>query len=93
MLFTMLRRRTSFPYFYIGLGLFSLCQEALIVGLRSFVEPEVFTAREGSQLFGMFLRLAIWGSYMLVSQRVRATFIRDRKAMPPQPSQPPPLPK
>lgn len=62
----------------------------LAYALQSTVDAADSPAKAIGEAAGQVTRLAIWGSYMLVSQRVRATFVhRRRKRLM---IQPPPLP-
>ena len=92
-IFLLFKRRTSFPWFFIGFSvLFLLAHFALLYlqGLPSAMkgvgEEDAYT--NGARLI---FRLVIWGSFMMLSQRVRATFV-VRRHPPVLPKTPPPVP-
>lgn len=89
-IFLLFKRRTSFPWFFIGFSVLFLLAHFVIVymqGLPSVMkdvgEEEAYT--NGARLI---FRLLIWGSYMKLSQRVCATFVIRRfpPVLPPPPT-------
>ena len=81
------KHRTSFPYVYIGVLVGRLLETALLIYLQSHLDIGDDLEKE---LPRIVLQICVWGSYMLVSNRVRATFTARRKAK--IALQPPPLP-
>jgi hypothetical protein len=84
--------RTSFPIFYVVLGVFYLGSDAVLYAIEAQL-PQI-EAGAVEERVGLLVRggvgLLLWGTYMIVSQRVKATFVkrRDGRAA----AVPPPLP-
>lgn len=95
--------RTSFPYYFLGLSIGMIFFQGVLFTLQSLV-MDVNAADDGESIKNgaqLVFRLFVWGSYMMLSQRVRATFVVNRNPkkfikgpppLPPQQSPPPPLP-
>ncbi len=92
-IFLLFRRRTSFPYLFLGFEIMFFCSIILNQALLSYADSVNDLATFVGDITRSVIRVGIWGTYMIVSQRVRATFTRRRKtSAPPQTSAPPPLP-
>ncbi|MFK7849594.1 MAG: DUF3857 domain-containing protein [Akkermansiaceae bacterium] len=92
LLVLMLSKRTSFPYAFLGFGIIMLVQTIFIHFLFSLPMNAEDTAEEaGGDAARMVIRLAVWGTYVMVSKRVKATFVVSRKTQP-EVANPPPLP-
>jgi hypothetical protein len=82
-------KRTSFPILFIVLAIVDLIGDtAFIVILNHAIEADLSTG-ESTQFILSVFEILIWGTYMLVSQRVRQTFIRRRRMQvspPPSPA-------
>lgn len=77
------RKRTSFPWIFIGLSAASVTANLMLLGMEGSLmdfDPETGSEKDVARGVG---RLLVWGSYMVMSERVKATFIRRRKPMPP----------
>jgi len=88
MLVLFFAKRTSFPWVFLAFHVFflafALAETALASGLP---DPEKVWYDGPEMVLQQLVYIAIWGSYVMVSQRVKATFLRRRKTI-----APPPLP-
>ena len=90
------RRRTSVPWLFVALGVLAVVTSfigwAIPTTLLDEIEQGDFQEMI-SDLPRDILYLAVWGLYLLVSVRVRNTFVERRggKGLPPM-SGPPPVP-
>ena len=82
-------KRTSFPYFYIVVGVFTIITELYMIGLESQLSDLDGADDRALQLPRMIFTTILWSSYMLRSQRVKATFTRKfgKSSPPPIPSE------
>jgi len=72
-------KKSAFPKWYIGLGVFSLgfvVADALAIKLVLPLEP-AFDPDTVKELMRSLLVVVVWVPYMLVSKRVKATFINE----------------
>ncbi len=76
--FLFFKRSTTFPKYYIGLLLFTPTFILLDTLAIKMVLPEesLFDAETTKELVRSFVGAIIWVPYMLVSKRVKATFIK-----------------
>lgn len=90
----LLRRRTSFPWFFTGLSVFFIVVHFSLVQVQSL--PSAMEAVGDQEVVNngvrLVFRLFVWGSYMMLSQRVRATFV-VRRDPPLRSGTPPPMPR
>lgn len=84
-------RRTSFPWFFIAFGILVFLGDFLFLYLSGLSSGTETTEKELTGLVRTTFGLIIWSIYMLVSNRVKATFIRTRNVQQPTQSVPPPL--
>lgn len=84
--------RTSFPWVFIALNLFIISSDSIFLYLSSISSGEETTSEETVDLSRQILSLVLWMAYMLVSNRVKATFVRSRKTEVATTMTPPPLP-
>ena len=89
-LILLFRRRTSFPYFFFGFRILIIFYLLLNQALLSLVDAAENSSTFAGEIIKGIIGFGIWGSYIIVSQRVRATFTQRRKPSPP--TLPPPLP-
>jgi pSer/pThr/pTyr-binding forkhead associated (FHA) protein len=70
-------KKSSFPYIYIGALLFTLAFIVIDAFAVKLVFPNdpVFNADTTKELSRSFIHAAIWIPYILISKRVKATFI------------------
>ncbi len=74
------RKRTSVPVVYLGYAVFTV----LFLGLDGIgaaliqTEDVAPSTRENAQLLRAIVVTALWGSYFMLSERVKATFVRRR---------------
>ena len=80
-------KRTSFPYLYITIAIFTLITELYMISIESNLEILEDGVDRSTLLGQTIFRSILWGSYMLVSQRVKATFTKRHGH-----KYPPPLP-
>jgi transglutaminase-like putative cysteine protease len=92
-IFLLFKMRTSFPYYYLGLCIAMVFFHFVLVYVQSlpFEMKNVGDDKAMSNSVSLIVRMIIWGSYMMLSQRVRATFVVSRNLKRPQKG-PPPLP-
>lgn len=86
----LVKHRTSFPYVFIGFGILGLGDLILNYGLQSMVNASDDSSTIAGEIGGSVVRLVVWGSYMLLSERVKATFVRRRGKT--SVAEPPPIP-
>ena len=81
-------KRTCFPFIYITLVIYVTITEFYMILLESQLEDIEQSDERALEISKTILRAVLWGSYMIVSQRVRATFThyRGRKTPPPIPA-------
>ena len=87
-LYLLMKRRTSFPYFYVGFAVLMLGDLCLNSFLQTYANADIDTATITGEITQSVIKLGIWGTYMFASQRVRATFTVRRKK---PTASPPPL--
>ena len=78
----MFQKRTGFPFYFsviLGIEIISL---TFLFSLEQRIE-DIEDPAKGTDALRSFMQLMVWGSYMLNSQRVKATFIHRRKSGPP----------
>ena len=74
------RKRTRVPVVYLGYAVFTV----LFLGLDGIAAALIQTedaapsTRENAQLLRAIVVTALWGSYFMLSERVKATFVRRR---------------
>lgn len=85
-------RRTSFPWLFIIFGIIMFLSDFLFLYLSSLSSGTNSTAEEISGLVSSSFAVVLWSLYMLLSNRVKATFIRTRKERPREGATPPPIP-
>ncbi len=83
--------RTSFPLVFIVLGVVIFSSDILYLYFSEIASGEDASSEGSRGITRSISGLIIWTIYMLVSNRVKTTFIRRRKKPEPIP-QPPPLP-
>ena len=72
------KKRTSVPVVYLGYAVFTV----LFLGLDGIgaaliqTEDAAPSTRENAQLLRAIVVTALWGSYFMLSERVKATFVR-----------------
>ncbi|MBG7607029.1 MAG: DUF2569 family protein [Verrucomicrobia bacterium] len=76
----------------MDLNLFIISSDSIFLYLSSISSGEETTSEEMVELFRQVPGLVIWTAYMLVSNRVKATFVRRRKTEVATTMTPPPLP-
>ncbi len=69
------QRRRAVPRLYIGVLAAGLCLRALDLWLGSLVAGDAVELRDQVEIVRDGIGAAIWSTYFLVSQRVRATFV------------------
>ncbi|MEP4077136.1 DUF2569 domain-containing protein [Haloferula sp.] len=72
-------RRTSFPWLFIGMLGASLVGDLVLAYFEHTIPDREDSSIHGSEVAKGVIRIMIWGSYMVVSQRVKATFTTRRK--------------
>ncbi len=77
------RRRTSFPWVFIGISVWILLANGLLVWIESGLVNIDKSTGSATGIGTEAVRLVIWGTYMIQSQRVKATFRRRRRLEPP----------
>ena len=88
-------KRTSFPYYFILLAVIMLITDLLIILVEVNLEDSDQPV-DYSNMIASTIKCFLWGSYMMLSERVKATFTNRRKAnarptpppLPPRPTQP-----
>lgn len=87
-------RRTSFPWTFILLQLLVVGTDIILVAIETGMEGLAANEQTLTSLPGLIISSLIWCSYMLSSQRVKATFTRRRgnQALTTFPQTPPPVP-
>ena len=83
-------KRTAFPYAYIGLLGFVLLSEIFFISYESTLEDIETDDSRATSIGRLITQLLIWGSYMMKSQRVKATFKKRRRQT--KSTTPPPIP-
>ncbi|MFC0035548.1 DUF2569 family protein [Cardiobacterium valvarum] len=70
-------KKKLFPIVFIAAAAFNVIFLFVDSVVASSIMPDEFFAEEesGKEIARSFMYLAIWGTYMLVSKRVKATFI------------------
>ncbi|MBB5350228.1 hypothetical protein HNR46_000452 [Haloferula luteola] len=87
LLVLLIQRRTSFPYVYLVVGVVGTIAGSVLIQLETGLDGmESDTSATGDLGRGVGT-LVLWSAYMLMSQRVKATFDRRRAG-----SEPPPIP-
>ena len=86
LVYLLTKRRTNFPIYYTAVLGADLVL-AVILLIQEFGIEDLDPPADLSEPVGYIVPLAIWGSYMFLSERVKATFVQRRK-----PALPPPIP-
>ena len=87
LLILLFTKRTSFPYFYIAIGIFTIVTEIYMIFIESNLADLESDTDRTTELAKIISPSILWSSYMLISQRVKATFTRARGH-----GSPPPIP-
>ncbi|MEM8953382.1 MAG: DUF3857 domain-containing protein [Verrucomicrobiota bacterium] len=82
------KKRTSVPWIFIGMSGVGILAQVTLLATELGLEMEEDLNRP-TEIVSDVIRLAVWGSYMTLSQRVKATFVNQRRI----PHLPPPLPQ
>jgi hypothetical protein len=71
-------KNRKFPAWYIGIAVFSLCFIVIDAWAITFVLPNepIFDSDTAKESTRSLIACLIWVPYMLVSKRVKATFVR-----------------